>query len=392
MTDFLHSQDPTWPVSCGVNIFFNFLYSMGFGVYSDEKVDKEPDKEVGSAFFNKLATALGDSFMKFGATLHGSDVKTRDGFAAMDVAGYNYGIWRYPNRVILGSETFVADAPLFWDIAQEHPAVIGDFVWTGIAYLGEVSYKVWENCDQGKKLVGSPPWGIRGRGALDINGREWSEATYTKVAFGLEPIGIGVVPVDLADYQYDVDAWSLTYALGSWPWDGLEGKKTKIEVYARADSAEVFVNGRSLGRKKIRNCRCVFPTVYQHGEIWAVAYDQAGRQVAQTTLSSAGNKTKLTLLPEAGTKELHFVRLQYTDENGVIKPCEKGEIAVHVQGGTLLALGDCRQVNPQKYNTDKTDVCYGEALAVIRPEGKEPVILRADSLHGKCALVLPKLS
>ena len=110
MTDFLHGLDDSRPVTCGVNIFFNFLSSIGFGVYSDEKAKKKAEraekakqrgektskkKAVGSQFFNNLAGLLGDEFMKRGATLHGCDVKTRDAFANMDIAGYNYGIYRY---------------------------------------------------------------------------------------------------------------------------------------------------------------------------------------------------------------------------------------------------------------------------------------------------------
>ena len=85
MTDFLHGLDDSRPVTCGVNIFFNFLSSIGFGVYSDEKAKKEAEraekakqrgekaakkKAVGSQFFNNLAGLLGDEFMKRGATLH----------------------------------------------------------------------------------------------------------------------------------------------------------------------------------------------------------------------------------------------------------------------------------------------------------------------------------
>ena len=136
MTDYLHELDGTRPVTCGVNIFFNFLSSVGFGVYSDDKAKKEAEKAekaraagkqakkasaVGSEFFNNLAGLLGDEFMKRGATLPFCDWKTRDAFANMDIAGYNYGIYRYPhdlkkypNRLILGSETFCNDAYRFW--------------------------------------------------------------------------------------------------------------------------------------------------------------------------------------------------------------------------------------------------------------------------------------
>lgn len=84
MTEHMHSLDSTRPVTCGVNIFFNFLSSMGFGVYSDDKAKKDAEaaakraaagkaapkkKAVGSEFFNNLAGFMGADFMKWGASL-----------------------------------------------------------------------------------------------------------------------------------------------------------------------------------------------------------------------------------------------------------------------------------------------------------------------------------
>ncbi|MDQ9869740.1 hypothetical protein RFX30_10145, partial [Acinetobacter baumannii] len=76
--------------------------------------------------------------MKWGATLYPCDLKTRDAFANMDIAGYNYGINRYyhdlkkyPDRLILGTETFCKDAYTFYEAAKENPGIIGDFVWAG---------------------------------------------------------------------------------------------------------------------------------------------------------------------------------------------------------------------------------------------------------------------
>ena len=70
MTEYLHSLDDTRPVTCGINIFFNFLSSVGFGVYSDKKAKKEAEnsgkkkKAVGSEFFNNLAGILGGTTMR----------------------------------------------------------------------------------------------------------------------------------------------------------------------------------------------------------------------------------------------------------------------------------------------------------------------------------------
>lgn len=389
MTDYLHELDRTRPVTCGVNLFFNFLYSAGFGVYSDEKAEKEPEKEVGSAFYNKLATILGDSFMKFGAALPVSDMKTRDAYEKMDIAGYNYGIWRYkkdtkkyPNRVILGTETFCADAALFWELANQYPAVIGDFVWPGMTYHGEVPYRGWERKDGKQVFAGSSAWAAAGSGRVDMNGREWSETDYTKVVFGQKPIAIGVVPANLADETFDVSAWDLTCALGSWSWNCCEGKKTKVEVYTGAYAAELFLNGKSLGRRKLKRCRAVFTAVYEPGELKAVAYTKSGQILAETGLYSAGDDTKLSIEAEEGTKELYFIHLRYTDSKGILKPLAQGEIQVSVEGGELLALGSARPLNPRSYLTDCTDTYYGEAMAVIRPQKEKTVRLHAKSPHG----------
>lgn len=393
MTNYLHELDGTRPVTCGVNLFFNFLYSAGFGVYSDEKAEKEPEKEVGSAFYNKLATVLGDSFMKFGASLPVSDIKTRAAYEKMDVAGYNYGIWRYkkdtrkyPDRVILGTETFCADAALFWKLANKYPAVIGDFVWPGITYHGEVPYRGWERKDGKAVFAGSPEWAAAGSGRVDMNGREWSEADYTKVVFGQKPIAIGVVPVNLSDETYDVSAWDLTCALGSWSWNGCEGKNTKAEVYAGGHTVELFLNGRSLGKKKTKRCRAVFKVTYQPGELKAVSYTKLGNVLAETILKSADDETKLSIEVEKGTKELYFVQLRYTDSKGILKPLAKGEIRVSVEDGELLALGSARPLNPRSYLTDCTDTYYGEAMAVVRRKGETR--LYAESPYGCGEVIL----
>ena len=157
MTKWLHQIDGTRPVTCGINIFFNFLSSMGFGVYSDKKADQaikdaKKKKAVGSEFFNILAGILGAEFMKSGATLYPCDLKKTKmplrswmwQVIIMALSWYLHDLKKYPNRMILGSETFCADACQFWETAKKNPRIIGDFVWAGMDYLGEVGIGSWE--------------------------------------------------------------------------------------------------------------------------------------------------------------------------------------------------------------------------------------------------------
>ena len=426
MTNFLHSLDSTRPVTCGINIFFNFLSSIGLGVYSDDKAEKsagnaeknaaqaagknekkvvksgektvnkatengkkglgstKPEKKkklVGSEFYNTLACLVGDYFMKCGATLYPCDLRTKDAYANMDIAGYNYGIFRYkhdlkkyPNRLILGSETFCKDAYSFWEIAKKNKRIIGDFVWAGWDYIGEVGdgaaeYSDYKFEDPATRMTG-------GNGRIDLNGKPRAEAAYTRVAFEREtgPF-IAVDPV----YQKEklrLTGWQLTKALESWAWDGCNGEPAKVEVYARAAQVELFINGKSVGKKKVKKCRANFNTTYQDGEITAVSYDENGREINRYSLQTAGKETVLQVRPEEKTVKpegLAFIQLQYTDSKGIWKPMEKHNIKVTVENGVLKGLGSPAPYVKGNYTDHTVATYYGEVMAVVQADGNGPV-------------------
>jgi len=426
MTNYLHSLDSTRPVTCGINIFFNFLSSIGLGVYSDDKAEKsagnaeknaaqaagknekkvvksgektvnkatengkkglgstKPEKKkkpVGSEFYNTLACLVGDYFMKCGATLYPCDLRTKDAYANMDIAGYNYGIFRYkhdlkkyPNRLILGSETFCKDAYSFWEIAKKNKRIIGDFVWAGWDYIGEVGdgaaeYSDYKFEDPATRMTG-------GNGRIDLNGKPRAEAAYTRVAFEREtgPF-IAVDPV----YQKEklrLTGWQLTKALESWAWDGCNGETAKVEVYARAAQVELFINGKSVGKKKVKKCRANFNTTYQNGEITAVSYDENGKEINRYSLCTAGKETVLQVRPEEKTVKpegLAFIQLQYTDSKGIWKPMEKHSIKVMVENGVLKGLGSPAPYVKGNYTDHTVATYYGEAMAVVQADGNGPV-------------------
>lgn len=426
MTNYLHSLDSTRPVTCGINIFFNFLSSIGLGVYSDDKAEKsagnaeknaaqaagknekkvvksgektvnkatengkkglgstKPEKKkkpVGSEFYNTLACLVGDYFMKCGATLYPCDLRTKDAYANMDIAGYNYGIFRYkhdlkkyPNRLILGSETFCKDAYSFWEIAKKNKRIIGDFVWAGWDYIGEVGdgaaeYSDYKFEDPATRMTG-------GNGRIDLNGKPRAEAAYTRVAFEREtgPF-IAVDPV----YQKEklrLTGWQLTKALESWAWDGCNGETAKVEVYARAAQVELFINGKSVGKKKVKKCRANFNTTYQNGEITAVSYDENGKEINRYSLCTAGKETVLQVRPEEKTVKpegLAFIQLQYTDNKGIWKPMEKHNIKVTVENGVLKGLGSPAPYVKGNYTDHTVATYYGEAMAVVQADGNGPV-------------------
>lgn len=416
MTDFLHGLDDSRPVTCGVNIFFNFLSSIGFGVYSDEKAKKEAEraekakqrgekaakkKAVGSQFFNNLAGLLGDEFMKCGATLHGCDVKTRDAFANMDIAGYNYGIYRYkhdlkkyPQRLILGSETFCNDAYKFRELAKQEPRLVGDFVWAGMDYLGEVMVGSWEYADYAETFDGGPGWVSAGSGRIDLTGKPLGEALYTRVALEADngPY-IAVCPVNHTGDRHSPSAWKMTNAMPSWSWTGCEGGKANVEVYARAARVELVLNGHTVGSKTLKNdCLARFSIPYESGTLEAVSYDAADHEIGRCKLQSAGSTTRLTLDAEEPTVKpghLCYIRLRYTDENGITKPLARGSIQVQVRGGTLVGLGSACPFNKHSYLDSETDTYYGEALAIVRMGDGEAMTIAASDGEYSAELTVP---
>ena len=426
MTNYLHSLDLTRPVTCGINIFFNFLSSIGLGVYSDDKAEKSagnaeknaaqaagrdekkvvesgektvnkakengkkglgntrPEKKkkpVGSEFYNTLACLVGDYFMKCGATLYPCDLRTKDAYANMDIAGYNYGIFRYkhdlkkyPNRLILGSETFCKDAYSFWEIAKKNKRIIGDFVWAGWDYIGEVGdgaaeYSDYKFEDPATRMTG-------GNGRIDLNGKPRAEAAYTRVAFERETGPFLAVDPVYQKEKLRLTGWQLTKALESWAWDGCNGEPAKVEVYARAAQVELFINGKSVGKKKVKKCRANFNTTYQNGEITAVSYDENGREINRYSLQTAGKETVLQVRPEEKTVKpegLAFIQLQYTDSKGIWKPMEKHNIKVTVENGVLKGLGSPAPYVKGNYTDHTVATYYGEAMAVVQADGNGPV-------------------
>ena len=390
MTRYLHALDDSRPVSCGINIFFNFLFSIGLGVYSDDKAQKQQEaaskpakqkkKHVGSDFYNTLAATMGDNFMKIGATLYPCDLRTKGAFANMDIAGYNYGIYRYrhdlkkyPERLILGSETFCKDAYSFWEIARDNPRIIGDFVWAGTDYIGETGDGAAEYSD----YRGGPATRMTGgNGRIDLCGKPKAEAAYTRVALEREsgPY-IAVEPV-YEEESPRFTGWQLTKAVESWAWDGCDGRQAKVEVYARAAKVELLVNGRRVADGRPKKARVKFAVPYASGVVEAVAYDAAGKEIGRNKLVSAGKETVLRVLPESDAVKpdgLIYVPIRYTDSKGVWKPMEKHLLKVDVQNGRLLGLGSAAPYFKGNYTNTEVQTYFGEALAVVQADGSGPV-------------------
>ena len=347
IADHFRAADPDRPVTVAINLFVNAMVALNASPYKEREDDQK--SMAGSTEANAMVNHIG-KMMHFVARLPIADKASKDAFATVDVAGYNYGLARYrkdthkyPDRVILGTETLPGDVAWAWDQVQKYPAVIGDFVWTGWEYLGEVGVSVWV---PGKRAGLSKPYPyvISGPGMFDLTGRPDASLRLAQAAWGrLDKPVIAVRPLDRSGAPYVKSAWRVTDAVESWSWRGSDGKTADIEVYSTEEEVELVVNGRSLGRKRAgKRARYLtrFRIPYEPGTLVAIGY-RAGSPTSRTVLRSAKPELTVAASPEserltADGADLAFVHIALCDSTGEVEMLVEDRIDVEVTGPAVL--------------------------------------------------------
>ena len=128
------------------------------------------------------------------------------------------------------------------------------------------------------------------------------------------------------------------------------------------------------------NCMFTFRVHYENGTLEAVAYDASGKEMGRCALKTAEAETVLQAVPEETQVKpghLCFIRLQYADAQGIVKPAERGLLDVTVEGGKLVGLGSACPFYELDYRGSKADTYYGEALAIVEAGSEGTVTLTA---------------
>lgn len=324
--------------------------------------------------------------------------RTEESFGVLDVAGMNYGTARYeldltefPNRIIVGTETWPNTIDENWRLVREYPHLLGDFTWTGIDYLGEngigvVSY-VDDAVDSATSFATQYPGISAFSGDIDLIGFRRPASYYREIVFGLrsQPY-IAVHRPHRYDSEIRVSTpWSWSDAVSSWSWDGYEGKPIRIEVYSNADEISLTLNGKEIGRTRVgleKPFRADFDVTYARGELVAIALSD-GAETGRAALRSAGEQVKLTVRADrevlfADTADLAFVDLALTDAEGIVHGIDRA-VTVTVDGaGVLQALGSGNPINAERFDTGAHSTFDGRALAVVRPTGEGEITLVAS--------------
>ena len=381
LVDFVHSLDASRPVTCGVNLMIIGRAAKGNGIYQDgeqktgtEGKKKKKENQNASLAFNIMASMIGSGMNK-GGNSKKVDALTTPFVDCLDIAGYNYGSGRYPleekahpNRIVFGSETFPQDIYKNWQMVKKYPYLLGDFMWTSWDYLGEAGLGAWSYTG-GMPFNRPYPWVLAGAGVIDILGNPDASCKYAATVWGQvkKPV-IGVRPVNHPGVKPAKSVWRGTNAMESWAWQGCEGNKAVVEVYAQAAFVELLLNGKRLGKKKIRECKALFKTSYTPGTLTAVSYDASGKEIARSEMRSA-SKAEIAVKPEKKTAqpgEIVYIPVEIADQQGIVESNADRRLTVSVSGGELLAFGSANPCMEEQYHTGTFTTYYGRALAIVR--------------------------
>jgi len=332
-------------------------------------------------------------------------------FKALDVAGYNYAANgdrqkqslyefdhnRVPNRIMVGTESYPLEAFDAWMNVLDHPYVIGDFVWTAFDYLGEASIG-WRGYWQEHNFY---PWNLAYCGDVDICGWKRPQSFYRDALWKENQISIFVKPprpsFEPNPKRQPWSKWHWNDVVASWNWTGLEKKALEVTVYSSCAEVELYLNGKSLGRKPTNRQTAYLTTwsvPYEPGALKAVGL-VAGKQVGEVELATAGLPTHIKLTPDrrriaANGQDLSYINVELLDERGRRNPTAENQINFSVSGeGSIVAVGNANPVSVESYQQPRRKAWQGRCLLIVKSNRKAgPVKIVASSRGVRSATVV----
>ncbi|MER6564067.1 DUF4982 domain-containing protein, partial [Streptomyces sp. NPDC001027] len=389
----VRSLDPTRYVTNAVNGMLAVMSELG--ALQQQTLEQAAEDGAG---INTLMADAGDAMN----TISSSELvteRTAESFAVLDVAGMNYAESRYaldrdlfPNRIILGTETFPTRIDGNWRLVEQYGHVIGDFTWTGWDYLGEVGIgrpQYPADGDGPLQAHNAPyPYLVAGCGDIDITGHRRPASYYREIVFGLraEPY-IAVKRPEHHGRTWAGSPWAWSDSIASWTWPGFEGKPITVEVYSDADEVELIGNNNSFGRRPVgaeHRFRTEFEIVYVPGELVAVAY-RDGVETGRSSLHRASGPVRLAAeadreVVRAAGGDLAYVTLTLTDADGTCHPAADRPVSIEVSGaGELIGLGSADPSAEERFDVTERRTYEGRALAVVRPTAVGKIRLTATA-------------
>ncbi|MDB5249202.1 MAG: hypothetical protein JWQ40_3596 [Segetibacter sp.] len=344
LADYVRKTDPTRPVTCGVN-----------GIEENK-----------------------DPFL-----------------SALDIAGYNYARDKYesehkrvPNRIMMATESLPLEAFEYWMAVIDHPWVIGDFVWTSYDYIGEASIG-WLGYWQKQSFF---PWNLAYCGDIDICGWKRPQSFYRDVLWKEDQVSVFVKP-PTPSYETNPDKvdwshWEWHDVVADWNWPGNENKPLEVEVYSSCPQVELFLNGKSLGRKpsnRSTKFTAIWQVPYQAGTLKAVGYN-GKRQVTVSELRTANTPVQMKISADrtqikADGQDLSYITVELADANGTRDPKAENLVQFEIEGpGTIAGVGNANPISVESYQQPQRKLWQGRCQVIIKSAKQAgPITLRANT-------------
>lgn len=378
LRDIVHAEDDTRPVTAGCNNpnagtngfqtavdVFGLNYNLGvYGRILDFPANRQ--KPVYTSESSSCVSSRGEYFFP---------VK-RGGSSRVNFQVSSYDVdappWAQPP-----DEVFAA--------LDHHPAFFGEFVWTGFDYIGEPTPY---NSDTTNLLnFSDPEKRAEMKRQLDALGK-------LKVPSASSYFGI----VDLCGFKkdrfYSYQArWRpdlpMAHILPHWNWPERVGQATPVHVYTSGDEAELFLNGKSLGRKRKGpfEYRLRWDDVAYHpGTLEAVAYRQ-GKEWARDTVKTTGEPARVSLSVDRSTirsdgRDLAFVTVAVADREGLVVPRSHNLVEFDIAGpGRIVAVGNGDAASHEPFQARRRKAYNGLCQVIIAGERGRPgeIVLHARS-------------
>ena len=319
--------------------------------------------------FNEVVVTLGESMADI-SIKEDSERVAHKALELLDVAGYNYAYKKYykddlehKDRIIVGTETMCKDIYQNKKIMDEIPRVIGDFIWTGIDYLGEVGVGGYNN----EKYFSKPyPWILANAGALDLLYMPTGEAALAKISYGKSNL---LIFTRMPKEDETLSGWRWTNSLNTYSYGNNLNKKVIVEVFSNYPVVELFLNNKSLGKKEVTKGYVTYEIEYIPGVLKAIGFDSESNIKEEYTLKTV-SESKLSLRLDYKGSELSLLYIEYKDKDGIIDTLKSNEIKIDVEGGILLGFGSANPITENNYLSNITNMYKGQALAIIKNTDK----------------------
>ncbi|HVT88623.1 MAG TPA: beta-galactosidase GalB [Tepidisphaeraceae bacterium] len=383
---FVHEEDPTRPTTSACNNaqpgspFLREIDAIGLNYQGSRPSPQAPDGN-----YKPAHDAMPNKFIYGSETASTISSRGEYLFPVTDVKGGGY----LPDVRQMSSYDLYAPP---WATAPDtefrgqdmNPFVSGEFVWTGWDYLGEPT-------------VNNIPPGGRGRGRGATTSPATSPATGSGAVAATAPApGRGRGPavpdprrssyfgiIDLAGFPKDRfyiyqahwrPDFPMAHILPHWNWPDRMGEVTPVHVYTSGDEAELFLNGKSLGRKKKGEFeyRIRWDDVkYEPGELKVVTY-KAGKHWADETIKTTGPASKITLKPDHSTiradgDDLSFVTVTIADQAGQMVPRSMNRVNFEITGpGEIVATDNGNAIDLESFQAHNKKAFNGLCLVIVR--------------------------